>query len=611
MLSLLPYLFVHQNGTRSNQQKELQKICQRTLDFENYFLLIYKDYLLAELKSKDKITQRKAIKKSREVIYPDQAVDTVLESHKMSEDNAGHTLAYETLKGHWVGGYEVDSQRTFLEIHLVPQANRLQGAGSMRFNGFEGLKIKQVEFNADRLHFEASTDQNTLTFDGQVTGDNVLGQITQAASDGKFHLTKILEIDQNIYDTYTGCYQLPADRVISISNFRGEMGCDYPVYLDHKSGQIRALFPISQTEFISGSTFLDPYPTTSKITFIKDEYGVVTGLQWDQAGETSWGSKVQFKEEEVQFTNGDVTLAGTLKLPLTKGPHPAVVLLHGSGEQSRDYADLPLISDFFALNGVAVLAYDKRGVGASTSGSGEGLLPNLAKDGLAGLALLKKHDEVRADQIGLWGLSQGGWIAPTAAALSPDVAFVIIVSGAAVGVVQQDLDRVANSLRSNRFSEAEVAAAVAHQRLFSEVCATGQGWTALEASIKKVQQEKWAQFVAIISKEAFDEGGLRWGRFRAYDPRPYLEKTTCPVLALFGEKDTIVPPAQNVGPMEAALKTGGNPDYTIKVFPNGTHTLISSKTGTMAEIPYQTKFVPDYFATMRDWILDRVDVVRP
>ena len=89
--------WAYQIPDEPSQQVELQNICQGVLDFENHFLLVYKAYLLSELKSNDEIAQRKAVEKSGEVVYPDQAVDTVLESLNISEDNATHKVMLESL----------------------------------------------------------------------------------------------------------------------------------------------------------------------------------------------------------------------------------------------------------------------------------------------------------------------------------------------------------------------------------------------------------------------------------------------------------------------------------------------------------------------------------
>jgi pimeloyl-ACP methyl ester carboxylesterase len=519
-----------------------------------------------------------------------------------------NTPDYESIAGHWVGGYEIKPRRVYLEAHFTTEATAPRGTVSMKFAGAMDLELTQLEVETSRLHFEALTDASALIFKGQIIQGAIRGEVQDATAQGTFHLLKVAAVNPEIYDTCVGCYQVNPDRAISISNFRGELGCDYPVYLDFASRRLRALFPQSESTFVSGPSFLIPHPPLIRVTLVEDDQGEVAGLHWQEDGRLTWAPKVKFKQEEVYFSNGEVTLAGTLKIPLTQGPHPAAILLHGSGPQLRDHADLQFIADFFALNGIAVLAYDKRGTGASTRDAGETTLLDKAEDALAGLALLQKRDDINPHQIGLWGLSQGGWIAPAAAARSQGVAFIILVSGPAVGVVQQDLDRVEYELRASGFSAEEINAALAHQRLFSEAVATGQGWEKLAASIQKARNTRWARYVSLPSQEEFEQKGRRWGRFRAYDPLPYLEKTTCPVLAIFGEKDTVVPPEKNVSLMAEALERSGNTDYTIKVFPEANHTMLLTKTGATQEIPYRTHFVPGYFETVRDWLLERVEV---
>ena len=109
------------------------------------------------------------------------------------------------------------------------------------------------------------------------------------------------------------------------------------------------------------------YPAAATAEFTTDGQGEPTGLVWRQQGAAPLsGTRVGFKADDVSFTNGDVTLAGTLIRPRTKGPHPLVVYVPPldragvAGEMSRP------VAEFFAAHGVAGLIYDKRGVGAST-----------------------------------------------------------------------------------------------------------------------------------------------------------------------------------------------------------------------------------------------------
>ena len=118
--------------------------------------------------------------------------------------------------------------------------------------------------------------------------------------------------------------------------------------------------------------------------------------------------------EPVKFSSGDATLVGTLFLPSKHGKHPAIVLFHGSGPQERDSER----AEWFAGWDIAALAYDKRGVGKSTGDFQKIPFPDLVEDGLAGIAFLKARSDIDPKRIGVWGLSQGGWLGPLAASRS-------------------------------------------------------------------------------------------------------------------------------------------------------------------------------------------------
>src|SRR4029077_15034606 len=91
--------------------------------------------------------------------------------------------------------------------------------------------------------------------------------------------------------------------------------------------------------------------------------GKVTSLIWNESGYPERiAKKIDFKREDLTLRNGDVTLSGTLVLPNTKGPHPVIVGLHGSGPADRNTPQ----SGWWAYHGIAWFSYDKRGVGKST-----------------------------------------------------------------------------------------------------------------------------------------------------------------------------------------------------------------------------------------------------
>src|SRR5271168_4367041 len=178
------------------------------------------------------------------------------------------------------------------------------------------------------------------------------------------------------------------------------------------------------------------------------------------------------REEQVRFRNGDVTLGGTLFLPAGSKSHPAVVIFHGSGPQARD----SFMGRWFAKLGIACLTYDKRGVGESTGDFQKVAFPALVDDGLAAISLLKTRKDIDAHRIGVWGLSQGGWLGPLAASQSKDVAFVIAVSGPGVSPGEQMIVYYANELRAQGLPEGEIQQAGVLRREIYNYLFIGTGY---------------------------------------------------------------------------------------------------------------------------------------
>lgn len=144
-----------------------------------------------------------------------------------------------------------------------------------------------------------------------------------------------------------------------------------------------------------------------------------------------------YRSEAVSFQNGEVTLAGTLTLPAGEGPFAAVLFITGSGPQDRDetiarHRPFLLLADTLTRAGYATLRVDDRGVGGSSGDLSRATYDDLTGDVLAGVASLRAHPAIDRERIGLFGHSEGGYLAPLAAARSDDVAFVIMMAGPAV-----------------------------------------------------------------------------------------------------------------------------------------------------------------------------------
>src|SRR5262249_33862991 len=145
---------------------------------------------------------------------------------------------------------------------------------------------------------------------------------------------------------------------------------------------------------------------------------------------------IAYREEQIVFQNGGVSLSGTLFLPSGPGPHPAVVGVHGSG--GADRTGFGAIPAQLAIEGTAFFAYDKRGTGKSPGFLPNGTCETLAGDARAALAVLTARSEIDRRRIGMWGVCQAGFIAPIIAAGSPDVAFIMLVGPSGLTAALQE-----------------------------------------------------------------------------------------------------------------------------------------------------------------------------
>src|SRR5438105_6614841 len=206
-----------------------------------------------------------------------------------------------------------------------------------------------------------------------------------------------------------------------------------------------------------------------------------------------------FKQEEVSFRNGDVTLSGTLLVPITEELHPAVVFLHGSGSEGR-YAGR-FLAEYFTRHGIAALIYDKRGVGKSTGDWKRSDFNDLAGDAIAGIHFLQQRKEINPRKIGIYGHSQGCMIAPLIATRSKDVAFIIGGAGSAVPVYESEINSLINQVRAKGISGNELAEATEFIKMEVNVSRTGQGWEQFDAATEKARNTKWCPMRHVPSKD--------------------------------------------------------------------------------------------------------------
>lgn len=314
---------------------------------------------------------------------------------------------------------------------------------------------------------------------------------------------------------------------------------------------------------------------------------------------------------EVQFNNlaAHNQLAGTLSLPDGKGPFPAVVLISGTGHNTRDEDVLGhkvflVLADALNRNGFAVLRYDKRGVGGSSGNYDAATTADFASDAEAAVAWLKTQPQIDASQIGVLGHSEGGIIAPAVAAADKSVAFVVMIAGPCIRgdklfVLQSAMTAKAYGAPDDYIARRRLF----DQELYSAILSAPSESAALDRAKALVARGVADKLVDANEAESLPKDDTsRWERhFLAYDPAPTLARLTVPVLVLNGSLDVQVPAKENLDAARQALKN--NSHATVMELRGMNHLLQDAKTGAPSEYnDIEETMSPTALKIITDWL---------
>jgi pimeloyl-ACP methyl ester carboxylesterase len=412
-------------------------------------------------------------------------------------------------------------------------------------------------------------------------------------------------VDETALREYAGVYQWSPDAFVYLQLWSELTGKNQLAAFD-ESGEVRTLFATDADRFFAGPGAATPSSVEARVEFQRDEAGKIVSLTWQRDNVPARAARrVELeKREDVRFSNGEVRLAGTLISPRAGEKHPAMILVHASGAEDREYL-LPLVR-FLIRHGIAILGYDKRGVGESTGDWNTASFDDLAGDVVAAFEYLKTRSDIDRTQIGLFGWSQAGWIMPLAAVRAKDIAFLISVSGAGIPAAETTIDQVQHEMSALGMRPEGVAAIVGLMQRQYEFARTGKGWeeyaTARDQAATRLGGKPPDTFPGTPDHPYWQF--IR--RLYFYDPAPTLRQLQAPTLALFGELDNNIIAEKNRAAWEAALKAGGHRDYTLRILPKANHLQLEAKVGNNAEMAVLQRFVPAYFTTIQDWLAKRV-----
>lgn len=310
-----------------------------------------------------------------------------------------------------------------------------------------------------------------------------------------------------------------------------------------------------------------------------------------------------FTERDVTFEAADgAILAGVLLVPLGEGPFPGAVIIHGSGDSDRKNFWARSIAETLARGNIVTLLPDKRGSGLSEGDWTTASFETLAQDALAGAALVRGEPAVDHQAVGLVGLSQGGHIAPLAATLSNQVAWVADISGATVPVMEQIRHEMRNTASQAGLSASDVETIMEIQRLAEHYVESGE-WEPYAVALEAAGKGS-AAAVAEGFPQASDSPVWTWARLNgSYDPLPFWVQVDRPILVAYGEEDERdnVPVLDSVRRLKAALGAGKKPNYTIRVFPDTGHGLWDPA----SRHSHEPTLLDEFTRLLVEWIHDR------
>lgn len=273
-------------------------------------------------------------------------------------------------------------------------------------------------------------------------------------------------------------------------------------------------------------------------------------------------------ESETITFQRDVPFVGTLYKPAEPGPHPALVVLHGSSGGTRQSEFYQHLTEYLPPAGIAVFLYDRRGSGESGGRFDTADFEMLAADGAAAVEALAARPDIDPARIGVYGISQGGWIAPIVAARRPATACVVVVSGSGISPADQMDYATARVGREMGFDEAVVSQVLHLRGRVNDYYRGTASRADVQAELDAARGEPWYDRAG-FGQLPTDVRSSKWFYEMDYDPLPIWRAVRQPTLFLFAGDDRWVPVDRSRAAFEAV--TAHLDDVTFAEIPDGDH----------------------------------------
>lgn len=277
--------------------------------------------------------------------------------------------------------------------------------------------------------------------------------------------------------------------------------------------------------------------------------------------------------QHVTFSNGDAKLSGTLYLPTSRKPLPAIVVLHGASEP---LASTPLYEHLrkgLPQIGIAVLVFDRRGSGAST-GKADVPYQTLVDDGIAGANAIRALPQIDRARVGYWGISQGGWLAAWAASRDPHAAFAVAVSAPLVPAESQMEFAMTNRLVVLGYDQHDIADMMNARRKVDGYFSGVNNREAAVAALEKIENRPWfgQMYLPKASELPANPTDSTWRQHMDIDFFSTVERVKIPILFILGSADPWIPVTDTVKRLREVAAT--HPLLQYDVVPNANHLMM-------------------------------------
>jgi hypothetical protein len=394
-------------------------------------------------------------------------------------------------------------------------------------------------------------------------------------------------------DSLSGLYRDGSGGYLHLLNLADQLGGRSVLSLtQYATGMVRALYPVNRTDFEFGPAWFERTPLEGKVEISGDRLTIV-----DASGTVRVvATRVPLEKRHIRISRGDITLAGVLTLPASPGPHPAMLMIQGSGPLTRRAPGQT--GDLIAAHGVAVLTLDKRGTGGS-SGEWNGLSHEAwMADAGAALDILKQEAGIDSTRVGIYAASEGGFVGPELAARRRDVSFLVCRVCSALPHAEAIMDMEERRLLAAGRSAEMAAEAREWLRLRTTYALKRQDFEGMASFEARTRSAEWRQDFPPGTATLPQPGAAYWDVYAgvlAGDPARAYRALDIPVLVVLGGDDQRILAERNE-PVFAEIAQKAR-DMTIRVVPGASHGLLVTDAGGAVGYP------PGLYQEIVDWIV--------